>query len=160
VKDLAQSAQRVAEAARELGLEIEVREFAEGTRTAEDAARAIGVSAGQIVKSLVFLADGQPIICLVSGPNRLDTARLAEAIGANKMDRAGADTVREATGFSVGGVPPFGHAHSLPVYCDRDLLAFAVVWAAAGTPKTVFSARPDALVAACNATVLDVKEQQ
>jgi Cys-tRNA(Pro) deacylase len=156
---LAPSAKRVADAARELGLEIEVREFPEGTRTAEDAARAIGVSVGQIVKSLVFLADGKPIVCLVSGPNRLDAARLASAIGAAKIDRADADAAREATGYAVGGVPPFGHTQTLSVYCDRDLLAYDVVWAAAGTPKNVFSAEPNALVAASRATVIDLKEE-
>ena len=98
------------------------------------------------MKSLVFLADAQPIVCLVSGSNRVDTARLATAIGAAKIDRADADAVREATGYAVGGVPPFGHAQPLPVYCDRDLLAFDVVWAAAGTPMSVFSADPNALV--------------
>jgi Cys-tRNA(Pro) deacylase len=156
---LAASAQRVADAAKELGLEIKVREFPEGTRTAEDAARAIGVTVGQIVKSLVFLADGKPIVCLVSGPNRLDTKRLASAIGAAKIDRADADSAREATGYAVGGVPPFGHTQPLPVYCDRDLLAYDVVWAAAGTPKNVFSAEPNALVAASKATVVDLKEK-
>ncbi len=156
---LAPSAQRVADAARDLGLEIEVRDFPEGTRTAEDAARAIGVEVGQIVKSLVFLADGAPIVCLVSGSNRLDTARLSSAIGAAKIARADADTVRQATGFAVGGVPPFGHAGPLPVYCDRDLLSFGVVWAAAGTPMSVFSVGPQALVEACGATVVDLKEQ-
>jgi Cys-tRNA(Pro) deacylase len=155
---LSTSAQRVADAAAALGLSIEVRDFPEGTRTAEDAARAIGVSVGQIVKSLVFLADGKPVVCLVSGSNRVDTARLATAISAHRIDRPDADAVRRATGFSVGGVPPFGHATDIPVYCDRDLLVFDVVWAAAGTPNSVFSAKPDALVAACRATVVDVKE--
>jgi Cys-tRNA(Pro) deacylase len=158
---LASAAQRVVDAAAALGLSIEVRDFPEGTRTAEDAARAVGVRVGQIVKSLVFLADGQPIICLVSGSNRVDIARLATAIGAEKIARADADTVREATGYAVGGVPPFGHASAsggLPVYCDRDLLTFDAVWAAAGTPKSVFSVDPSTLVTACNATVVDLKE--
>jgi prolyl-tRNA editing enzyme YbaK/EbsC (Cys-tRNA(Pro) deacylase) len=116
---------------------------------------------GQIVKSLVFLADGAPVVCLVSGSNRLDTARLASAIGATKIARADADAVREATGYAVGGVPPFGHASAsggLPVYCDRDLLSFEIVWAAAGTPMSVFSVEPHALVEACGATVMDLKE--
>lgn len=155
---LAASAQRVAEAARELGLSIEVRDFPEGTRTAEDAARAIGVGVGQIVKSLVFLADTRPIVCLVSGSNRVDTARLGSAIGAEHIARAPAEVVREATGYAVGGVPPFGHATEIPIYCDRDLLAFDVVWAAAGTPMSVFSVPPAALVEACGATLVDLKE--
>jgi Cys-tRNA(Pro) deacylase len=158
-RPLPASAQRVADAARELGLEIDVREFPEGTRTAEDAARAIGVEVGQIVKSLVFLADGAPVVCLVSGPNRLDIARLAEASGVAKIERADADAVRAATGYAVGGVPPFGHAAPLAIYCDRDLLAYDVVWAAAGTPRTVFSIEPRRLLEACRATVADLKEQ-
>ena len=156
---LSPSSQRVAEAARAAGLEIEVREFPEGTRTAEDAARAIGVSVGQIVKSLVFTADGHPVLCVVSGLNRVDGARLAVLTGASQVRRAGADEVERATGFAIGGVPPLGHAHPLPVYCDRDLLAFDTVWAAAGTPRAVFSVRPKPLVEACGATVADLKEE-
>jgi len=156
--DLPTSAQRVSDAARDLGLDIEVRTFPEGTRTAEDAARAIGVEVGQIVKSLVFLADGQPVVCLVSGVNRVDTARLAESAGASRIGRADADTARAATGYAVGGVPPFGHAQEITVYCDRDLLTYDIVWAAAGTPTHVFSAEPNALATACNARVVDIKE--
>lgn len=152
------AAQRVAEAARKFGLDIEVREFPEGTRTAQDAANAIGVSVGQIVKSLVFLADGAPIVCLVSGANRVDTRRLAQAVGASSIDRADADAARDATGFAVGGVPPFGHKTSVPVYCDRDLLSYDVIWAAAGTPSAVFSADPRALCDACSAKLVDLKE--
>jgi len=153
------SSLRVVEAARAAGLEIEVREFPEGTRTAEDAARAIGVSVGQIVKSLVFTTDGRPVLCLVSGLNRVDGARLAVITGASDVRRASADEVEHATGFAIGGVPPLGHAHPLPIYCDRDLLAFDIVWAAAGTPRAVFSAQPLALVKACRATVADLKEE-
>lgn len=155
---LSPSAQRVAESARALGLEIEVREFPEGTCTADDAARAIGVDVGQIVKSLVFLADGRPVLCLVSGLNRLDAARLAVVTGASHVRRAAAEEVERATGFSIGGVPPFGHRQRLPVYCDRDLLAYEVVWAAAGTPRAVFAVEPGRLVQACGATVADLKE--
>ena len=153
------SSQRVVEAARAAGLEIEVREFPEGTRTAEDAARAIGVSVGQIVKSLVFTTDGRPVLCLVSGLNRVDGARLAVITGASDVRRASADEVERATGFAIGGVAPIGHTQRLPVYCDRDLLAFDIVWAAAGTPRAVFSAQPLALVKACRATVADLKEE-
>ena len=156
---LSSSSQRVAEAARAAGLAIEVREFPEGTRTAEDAARAIGVSVGQIVKSLVFMADGHPVLCLVSGLNRVDGARLAVVTGASQVRRAGADEVERATGFAIGGVPPLGHAQRLPVYCDRDLLSFDTVWAAAGTPRAVFSVQPQPLVQACGATVADLKEE-
>ncbi|HET9476204.1 MAG TPA: YbaK/EbsC family protein [Dehalococcoidia bacterium] len=154
------SVQRVIDAARDLGLEIEVHKFPEGTRTAEDAARAIGVSLGQIVKSLVFMADGRAVICFVSGTNRLDTDRLAAATGTTEVRRANADEVREATGFAVGGVPPFGHATAVTVFCDPDLLQYDAVWAAGGTPMTVFPIAPQALVKACNATVTDLKEAQ
>ncbi len=153
------ASQRVARAAARLGLDIHIRTFPEGTRTAEDAARAIGVTIGQIVKSLVFIADGHPVVCLVSGANRLDTGRLAALSGA-AVRRAAADEVQRATGFAIGGVPPFGHRSPIPVYCDRDLLAFDVVWAAAGTPNTVFSVEPARLVAASRATVADLKEEQ
>jgi len=156
---LSPSAQRVVEAARVAGLEIEVREFPEGTRTAEDAARAIGVGVGQIVKSLVFMTDGHPVLCLVSGPNRVDGARLAVITGASNVRRASAGEVERATGFAIGGVPPLGHAQRHPVYCDRDLLSFDTVWAAAGTPRAVFSAPPEALVRACRATIVDLKEE-
>lgn len=152
------SSRRVIDAARALGLDIQVIDFPDGTRTAEDAARAIGVDAGQIVKSLVFLADGHPVLCLVSGLNRLDPQRLAVVTGAAHVRRAGADEVERVTGFAIGGVPPFGHSTRLPVYCDRDLLSFHTVWAAAGNPRSVFSIPPDRLVDACRATVADLKE--
>lgn len=149
---------RVVDAARALGFEIEVREFPEGTRTADDAARAIGVEVGQIVKSLVFMASSEPVLCLVSGSNRLDEARLAELTGGKAITRADANAVREATGFAVGGVPPFGHPTQLPVFCDCDLLSYDEVWAAGGTPMSVFPVSPQKLVDACGATVADVKE--
>ncbi|MBO0683539.1 MAG: YbaK/EbsC family protein [Candidatus Dormibacteraeota bacterium] len=123
------------------GLEIEVRTFPEGTRTAEDAARAIGCEVGQIVKSLVFTAGGTPVVALVSGTNRVDTRKLESLAGA-PVGRADAAAVRAATGYSIGGVPPFGHSTPLPVYLDRDLLGHAVVWAAAGRPDAVFPIEP------------------
>jgi Cys-tRNA(Pro) deacylase len=153
------SSQRVVEAARNLSLDIEIREFPKGTRTAQDAARAIGVSVGQIVKSLVFMAQGAPVLCLVSGANKLDTARLAAASGAGSVARATADEARAATGYAIGGVPPFGHAQELPVYCDRDLLQYEVVWAAAGAPTSVFAIEPGKLVAASGAMVADLKKE-
>ena len=137
---------RVVDAAAASGLEIEPREFPEGTRTAQDAAQAIGVEVGQIVKSLAFKADGAVILVLVSGSNRLDEDKLASAAGASTIERADADAVRAATSFSIGGVPPFGHPDRLRTYVDTDLLRFAVVWAAAGTPRHVFAIAPDDLV--------------
>jgi Cys-tRNA(Pro) deacylase len=152
------STQRFLKAANRLGFRVQVREFPEGTRTAEDAAGAIGVSVGQIVKSLVFSADGRPVVCLVSGANRLDPERLRRLTGADHVERADADTARNATGYAVGGVPPFGHAVELPVYADRDLLNYDLVWAAAGTPRTVFSIQPEKLVELSGAIVADIKE--
>jgi Cys-tRNA(Pro) deacylase len=155
---MAPSSTRFIEAARKLGIEPEVREFPQGTRTAEDAARAIGVELGQIVKSLVFFADGWPVLCLVSGPNRLDTGKLSQVAGAKDISRADAGAVREATGYAVGGVPPFGHEGEISVYCDRDLLQHEVVWAAAGTPMSVFAIEPQRLADVCGAKVSDLKE--
>jgi Cys-tRNA(Pro) deacylase len=123
------------------GLEIQVRSYPAGTRTAEDAARAIGCEVAQIVKSLVFTADGRPLIALVSGASRLDTRRL-EALTGGRVAKADAEVARRATGYAIGGVPPFGHATALPVYMDRDLERHDVVWAAAGRPDTVFSIAP------------------
>jgi Cys-tRNA(Pro) deacylase len=156
---LHRNAERVAAAARALGLEIAPQEFPAGTRTAEDAARAIGVDVGQIVKSLVFLADGEPVLVLVSGANLLDEAKLAAVSGAAAVTRADADAVRTATGYPVGGVPPIGHATPLRVFVDEELLAFDEVWAAAGTPHCNFAAAPSALVQATGGVVADVAKR-
>ena len=147
------NAVRVVSAAAELGLAIEVRAFPEGTRTAEDAAAAIGVEVGQIVKSLVFLLDGAPVVALVSGSNRLDEARLAAVLGGRHAGRADADAVRAATGFPIGGVPPFGHPSVLLTAVDEDLLTYDQVWAAAGTPRDVFALSPADLVRVTGGTV-------
>jgi prolyl-tRNA editing enzyme YbaK/EbsC (Cys-tRNA(Pro) deacylase) len=147
------NAARVAAAARAIGLDVELREFPEGTRTAEDAARAIGVDVGQIVKSLVFTLDGSLVMALVSGRNRLDEARLARVLGGSEVGRADAAGVRAATGFAIGGVPPFGHPVSLPTAIDEDLLTYDEVWAAAGTPRDVFAITPAELVRATGGTV-------
>ena len=138
------------------GLGISVRQFPEGTRTAGDAARAVGCDVAQIVKSLVFVAGGRPVIALVSGANRLDEKRLAAAAG-EPVVKADAETARTATGYAIGGVPPFGHATDVPVFMDRDLLGHAVVWAAAGRPDSVFEIAPERLRELSRATVLDLK---
>jgi Cys-tRNA(Pro) deacylase len=153
------STNRVIDAARQSGLSIEVREFPEGTRTAEEAARAVGVEVGQIVKSLLFMVDGKPVLCLVAGTNRLSPAKLAQLASASEVRRADAGEVRSATGYAVGGVPPFGHPAALPVYCDQDLLLYDSVWAAAGTPMAVFSVAPNSLVEVCSARVADLREE-
>jgi prolyl-tRNA editing enzyme YbaK/EbsC (Cys-tRNA(Pro) deacylase) len=137
-------------------LGVSVRRFPEGTRTADDAARAIGCEVGQIVKSLVFVAGGKPVVALVSGANRLDERRLG-AVAGEPVAKADATTARDATGYSIGGVPPFGHATDVPVFMDRDLLEHAVVWAAAGRPDSVFEIQPERLRELSNAVVADLK---
>lgn len=153
------TAQRVAEAAAARGLAVTVRAYPEGTRTAADAAAAIGCDVAQIVKSLVFVVDGEPVVALVGGADRLDEDRLAAAAGAppGSVRRASAEEVREATGYAVGGVPPLGHARELRCFVDDALLQHAEVWAAAGTPAHVFSAEPRALVEAAGATVARIR---
>jgi Cys-tRNA(Pro) deacylase len=151
------NAVRVASAARDLGLDIAVRTFPEGTKTAADAASAIGVEVGQIVKSLIFAVDGEVVVAYVSGANQLDERKLAAAAGGRKAGRVDADVVREATGFPIGGVPPFGHATALRVFVDEDLLAFDEVWAAAGTWNDVFALTPQDLVRASGGTVTDLR---
>lgn len=149
---------RVSAAARAAGLEISVRRFPEGTRTAEDAARAIGCSVAQIVKSLVFMAGGDPLLALVSGANRVDMDRLAAATGAAEARRATGDEARAAGGYAIGGVPPFGHPRPLTVLIDRDLLANDVLWAAAGLPDAVFAISPDDLVRVSGGRVVELAE--
>jgi prolyl-tRNA editing enzyme YbaK/EbsC (Cys-tRNA(Pro) deacylase) len=144
-------------AARERGVEPDIREFPEGTRTAADAARAVGCDVGQIVKSLVFVADGEAFVALTSGSNRADAARLASVLGVGEVRMATAEEAREATGFAIGGTPPFGHPRPLRVLLDRDLLGYNVLWAAAGTPRTVFPITPRELVDASGAEPADLK---
>jgi prolyl-tRNA editing enzyme YbaK/EbsC (Cys-tRNA(Pro) deacylase) len=142
---------RVVEAAAAAGLSIEVVRFPEGTRTAVDAARAVGCEVGQIVKSLVFMADGEAVLALLSGADRLDPGRLAAALGASEVRRADGDEVRAATGFAIGGVPPLGHPGVLPVLIDENVFRHGEVWAAAGLPDAVFRTAPDALARAAGA---------
>jgi len=148
---------RVVEAGRALGVEVRPRRFPEGTKTAQDAANAIGVAVGQIVKSLVFAVDGVVLMAYVSGANQLDEKKLAAAAGGAKCSRVDADVVREATGFPIGGVPPFGHTTQLRIFIDPDLLQYDEVWAAAGTWNDVFPIAPNDLVRASGAVVTDLK---
>ena len=153
------TAQKVADAARQLGLNITIKEFQASTRTAGDAANAIGCTVGQIVKSLLFVVDGQPIIALISGDNRLDEKKLAALrnVGRKKVKRADAETARQATGFAIGGVPPFGHNNQLPTYIDEDFKQFDIIWAAAGTPNAVFPITPADLIQVTQGVVVDLK---
>ena len=156
------SSERVANAAQELGLHIEIVEFDQTTRTAADAAEAIGCEVAQIVKSLVFAVASEPVLALVAGNNLLDTRKLAAqfGVGRKKVKRANADLVKSATGFSIGGVPPLGHVSPMPIYMDEDLVSFPVVWAAAGTSNTVFAVKPQILQTATQAIVADLKMDQ
>jgi Cys-tRNA(Pro) deacylase len=148
---------RVVEAGRALGVDVQPRRFPEGTKTAQDAANAIGVGVGQIVKSLVFAVDGVVLMAYVSGANQLDEKKLAAAAGGAKCSRVDADVVREATGFPIGGVPPLGLATKLRIFMDPDLLQYDEVWAAAGTWNDVFPINPSDLQRVTNGVVVEIK---
>ena len=143
-------------AAADLGVSVEPRQFPESTHTAADAAAAVGVEVGRIVKSLVFAVDDEVVVALVSGPNRLDERKLAAAAGGRTAGRVDANAARDATGFPIGGVPPFGHRRPLRVFVDEDLLGHGEVWAAAGMPNVNFGIAPDDLVRASSGTVCDL----
>lgn len=153
---------RFAAALTELGLDelnAGIRRFPEATRTAAEAAAAIGCELSQICKSLIFAADGEPVLVLMDGASRVDVELVRAELGAEKVTRPKADVVRETTGYAIGGVPPFGHRTRTRVLADRSLLDHDVVWAAAGTPYTVFPMEPKTLIAHAGATVVDVRER-
>jgi prolyl-tRNA editing enzyme YbaK/EbsC (Cys-tRNA(Pro) deacylase) len=150
---------RFLEAARVLGRPVDVRRFPEGTKTAQDAARAIGCDVGQIVKSLVFVADGRPVLALTSGANRVDTSVLGRLAGASEVRRATPEEARSATGFAVGGTPPFT-PNRVPTFVDETLLGFDTVWAAAGAPDAVFPVSPSELARASGGTVVAFAESE
>jgi prolyl-tRNA editing enzyme YbaK/EbsC (Cys-tRNA(Pro) deacylase) len=157
--------QRVLDAAARKGVTLDIHVFDESTHTAGEAAAAVGAEIGQIVKSLVFVApaDGggiEPILCLISGPNRVDLSRLAAATGQPDVRRATAREANELTGFSIGGIPPIGHVRPMRVIMDPDLSRFQVVWAAAGTATAVFPVPPATLRTLANAVVTPVTEDQ
>ncbi len=143
-----------------VGVDITVSEFPEGTRTATDAAAAVGCHVDAIVKSLVFVADGRAVLALTSGGNRIDEQQLADATGAAEVRKATADEARAATGYAIGGTPPFGHTGSgvTDVLIDPALLTHDEVWAAAGTPSAVFPIAPARLAEVAGARVVDVTE--
>ena len=149
--------QKVQTAIADLGLKREIIELAVHARTSQQAADALGVTVGQIVKSLVFTADGRPLLVAASGVNRVDERRLGELAG-GRIRRADPDTVKRATGYAIGGVPPIGLDGDLAVYIDRDLLDHDLVYAAAGRPECVFPIAPDELVRATGGRVVDIKE--
>ena len=151
------SVRRFEGVARDLDLAIAIVEMAESTRTAQEAATACGCDVGQIVKSLIFLTKESvtPVLLLVSGDNQVDQSNVAALIG-EPLVRPDAKFVKQTTGFSIGGVPPFGHTQNLKTYIDRDLLLHETVWAAAGSPKAVFSISSAALKDVAQATVIAV----
>lgn len=144
---------RFGEAARAQGLHPEVRRFPQGTKTAQAAADAIGCDVAQIVKSLVFMAGETPVLALTSGAHRVDTGALEALVGSGPVRRATPEEARAATGFAVGGTPPFGHPSALRTYADPHLLTFDEVWAAAGTPDAVFSLTPAELLRVSGAEI-------
>jgi prolyl-tRNA editing enzyme YbaK/EbsC (Cys-tRNA(Pro) deacylase) len=152
--------QRVVDAGAALGVTVMPHHQAEGAKTAADAAAAVGCDVGQIVKSLIFGVDGEVVLAYVSGANQLDERKLAAAAGGEKCERVDADAVRSATGFPIGGVPPFGHATELRVFIDPDLLTYDEVWAAAGTWHDVFPLAPSELERASGGTVVDLKRER
>ena len=148
---------RVIEAAAALGLDITPRTFPDGTRTAQEAADAIGVQVGQIVKSLIFAVDGEVVLAYVSGANQLDESKLALAAGGAMCQRVDADVVRSTTGFPIGGVPPFGLETQLRIFVDPDLLQYDEVWAAAGTWHDVFPIGPRVLQSVTDGVVIELR---
>ena len=155
---LSASAQKVQAALQALGLTLEVVELPASTRTAQEAAQAVGCTVGQIVKSLVFraLQSDRPVLVETSGLNRVDETRLAALLG-EPVGKADADFVRQRTGFVIGGVPPLGHAEALPTFIDQDLLQYQEIWAAAGTPNAVFRLTPAELLQMTRGQVVAVK---
>lgn len=153
---MANGLERFTERARAAGVEVEATEFGEGTRTAADAAAAIGCDVAQIVKSLVFVADERPVLVLTSGANRVDADRVAAHLSAVEVRKASANEVRDATGYGIGATPPLGHDTRLPVLLDEDLLAHDEVWAAAGTAQHVFPVAPARLREVADAQVTTI----
>ena len=155
---LSPSAQKVQDALNALGFDLTVIEHTESTRTAQEAADRVGVTLGQIVKSLIFKGktSGKPIMVLTSGANRVDEKRIKTYVG-EKIGRAEPDFVRVATGFAIGGVPPIAHLQQMETYLDEDLMHYDLIWAAAGTPNAVFELTPDNLHKMTGGKVVQVK---
>lgn len=155
---MSRSIERVRQALAALGVETEIREYPRSTRTAQDAADTIGVPLGSIVKSLLFLVDEQPVLVLMAGDRRVDTGKLAALHGVRKsrVRLADAETVRQVTGFAIGGVPPVGHVTPIPILIDASLGRFEVVHAAAGSPQANFPIRYEKLVEITGGRVVDL----
>jgi prolyl-tRNA editing enzyme YbaK/EbsC (Cys-tRNA(Pro) deacylase) len=145
---------RLAECARELGLEVQVQRLQASTRTVRDAAEAVGCEESEIAKAIVFVADGDPVLCVASGRHRIDVDKLTDALDVAEVRQATAGEVRAATGYAIGGVPPFGH--DVPVLFDESLLEHERVWAAAGDPHSLFCVDPRRLADCISARVVAV----
>lgn len=137
-------------------LECAIRTLPDSTRTAPEAAAAVGCTVGEIAKSLVFRAGDRAVVAIVSGDHRLEPGKLSHAVG-ERVERADADFVRAATGYAIGGVPPLGHATEIDVFMDSALFRFDRIWAAAGSPFSVFAVEPSRLREANGARVMDLK---
>ncbi|MGM9988199.1 MAG: YbaK/EbsC family protein [Bacillaceae bacterium] len=155
---LKKSSQKIQEKLNEFGLELQVVELAASTRTSQEAADAIGCTVSQIAKSLIFKGKNsqKPILIVASGTNRVNEKRIKEYIG-EKLDKADANFVLEWTGFAIGGIPPLGHTNPITTFIDEDLLQYDEIWAAAGTPNSVFKLTPAILVEITKAPVVAVK---
>ena len=158
-QELSPSAQKVQDALSTLGLSLQVVELPGSTRTAVEAAQAVGCQVGQIVKSLVFKTkrSEKPVLVIASGQNRVDEKKIEALIG-EPLGKADAEFVRQQTGFVIGGVPPVGHTTRLQTYIDEDLLQYQEIWAAAGTPHAVFCLTPRDLVKMTGGAVVDLRQ--
>jgi prolyl-tRNA editing enzyme YbaK/EbsC (Cys-tRNA(Pro) deacylase) len=148
--------EKVVDTARAMGLEVTIQRLEDSTRTVGDAAKAVGCQEAEIAKSIVFVCDGEPVVCVASGEHRIDLDKVADALDVAEVRQAAADEVRAATGFPIGGVPPVGHG--LPVVFDEALLRHERVWAAAGDPHSLFCVNPRRLADCTRAQVSTVGE--
>ena len=157
--NLSSSALKVQQALHAIGMQLEVIELPDSTRTSLEAAQALGCQVGQIAKSIIFqaLTSHRPILVIASGSNRVNEKVIAELIG-EAIRKADADFVRQRTGFVIGGVPPLGHAERLETFIDQDLLQYLDIWAAAGTPHAVFRLTPDILLRMTGGQVIKITE--
>lgn len=154
-----EATQRVIAAAIERGLEVDIHQFPDGTKTSTDAAAAVGCELSAIAKSLVFMVGEQPVVAILPGDRRLDPAKLSDVVGTGEARRATLDEARAATGFAAGGTPAFGYSKSLPVFLDVGLERHEEVWSAAGTPTTVYPILLTDLIRASGAEVVDIAER-
>ncbi len=156
--NLKKSAQIIQDALNQFGLDINIKEFAESTRTAQEAADSIGCTVEQIAKSIIFKCKDskEPLLIIASGPNRIDEKKIRKIVG-QKLEKADADFVLESTGFAIGGIPPIGHKKAIKTLIDEDLLKHEEIWAAAGTPNAVFKLTPAALLSITDGTLVAVK---